>query len=108
MKKQLILAAALLTAGQSVMGQPGTNSRISDDYAKAALRILFYVQSTRYTIDGHAALVDEADVQATTQTENDNLALIRKLEELQASPDCYKALRLSLKARDGEIPASCK
>jgi FlaG/FlaF family flagellin (archaellin) len=114
LKALLIVLAALipsLAAGQSV--------RVSDDYAIAALRAVIHAQ-TFGTLSENSAkeweFIDEADVQATTEAEQQSLEHIKKVllggwsvnhsgTQLQA---CYAALKTALKKRDGATPESCK
>jgi len=110
----LILLAALLptlAAAQS--------TRVSDDYAIAALRAVVHAQTFGPLEADSPKLLEflnEADVQATTDVEERSLETIERVlvggwrvnhSGMQVQT-CYAALKTALKRRDGATPEPCK
>jgi len=110
----LILLAALLPTLAAAQ-----NTRVSDDYAIAALRAVVHAQKfgpLEADSPKELEFLDEADVQATTDAEQRSFETIEKVlvggwrvnhsgMQVQA---CYAALKTALKRRDGATPESCK
>jgi hypothetical protein len=90
------------------------HTRIGDDYARAALRAVIYTSQSGITVQRISALLNEADVEASTPAEEASLKeLNRILGEWIKRPsvdrqNCYLALKANLKARDGETPEACR
>jgi len=110
----LILLAALLPTLAAAQ-----NTRVSDDYAIAALRAVVHAQKfgpLEADSPKELEFLDEADVQATTDVEQRSFETIERVlvggwrvnhsgMQVQA---CYAALKAALKRRDGATPESCK
>ena len=90
------------------------NSRIGDDYARAALRAIIYTTQSGITAERISILVDEADVEASTPAEEASLKEINRILGIWISRPisdhqaCYLALKMNLKARNGATPEACK
>jgi hypothetical protein len=101
----------LLTA--SALSQ-SKDSRIGDDYAKAALRAVIYTNESGLSPERLSFLLDEADVEASTAAEEANLKELNRIlfvwitRPRQDNQVCYQALKINLKARNGAIPEACK
>lgn len=104
----LIVALSLPLCSQSNYG------RIGDDYARAALRVIIYINETGITMERISFLLDEADVEASTAAEEASLKEVNRIMgnwinhpsvDRQA---CYHALKANLKARNGATPEACK
>ena len=114
MRTILILLAALLPS--LAVGQ---STRVSDDYAIAALRAVVHAQTFGpLEADSLKELefLNEADVQATTEVEQRSFETIARVlvggwrvnhSGMQVQT-CYAALKTALKRRDGTTPESCK
>src|ERR1700730_12500967 len=108
-----ILTALLLTTA-TAMAQ-GNDTRIGDDYARAALRVVIYTRTIDRTVDRVAALTDEADVQSSTPAEETSFKTISHIlynwlqsaGATQSGTACYVALKANLKARSGVTPDAC-
>lgn len=102
---------ALFTA--SAMAQ-SHDSRIGDDYARAALRAIIYTTQSSITAERISILVDEADVEASTPAEEASLREINRIlgnwisHPIADHQACYLALKMNLKARNGATPEACK
>jgi hypothetical protein len=90
------------------------DSRIGDDYAKAALRAVIYTNESGITPERVSILVDEADVEASTPAEEASLRELNRIlgiwirRPIQDNQACYQALKSNLKARNGAVPEVCK
>jgi len=90
------------------------DTRIGDDYAKAALRAVIYTNESGITSERASFLLDEADVEASTPAEEASLKEINRILDLwirrptQDNQVCYQALKINLKARNGATPEVCK
>ncbi len=90
------------------------DSRIGDDYARAALRAIIYTNQSGITAEHISILVDEADVEASTPAEEASLKEINRILGIWISRPisdhqvCYLALKANLKARNGATPEACK
>ena len=90
------------------------DSRIGDDYARAALRVVIYTNQSGITAQRISLLLDEADVEASTPAEEASLKELNRILGVwirTPSVDhqaCYQALKTSLKARNGATPEACK
>lgn len=90
------------------------DTKIGDDYAKAALRAVIYTNESGITPERVSFLVDEADVEASTPVEEANLREVNRIlgvwirRPIQDNRVCYHALKTNLKSRDGAIPEVCK
>lgn len=88
--------------------------RIGDDYARAALRAVIYTAQSGISVQRISALLDEADVEASTPAEEASLKEINRIlgdwirrPSVDRQP-CYLALKANLKARNGATPEACK
>ncbi|MGD0469263.1 MAG: hypothetical protein ABSA54_12875 [Terriglobales bacterium] len=110
--KMNVCMASIVLLTASALCQ-SKDSRISDDYAKAALRAVIYTNESG-TADRMSFFVDEADVEASTPAEEANLKELSRILRIwigRPSYDnqaCYQALKINLKARNGAIPEACK
>ena len=101
----------LLTA--SALSQ-SKDSRIGDDYAKAALRAVIYTNESGIAPESASFYVDEADVEASTPAEEASLKEINRIlgiwirRPTQDNQVCYQALKINLKARNGATPEVCR
>jgi len=101
-----LLGASLLSAGN--------DSRISDDYARAALRAVIYTKQSGIDAQQISAFLNEADVEASTPAEEESLKEINRIlgnwfsRPILDNNACYVALKRNLKARNGAIPEACK
>lgn len=90
------------------------DSRIGDDYARAALRAVIYTAQSGITAQRISILLDEADVEASTPAEEASLKEINRiLGDWIGRPSadrqaCYLALKSYLTARNGATPEACK
>ena len=90
------------------------DSRIGDDYARAALRAIIYTAQSGITVQRISILLDEADVEASTPAEEASLKeLNRILGDWIRRPSvdrqaCFLALKANLKARNGATPEACR
>ena len=107
-----VVSMVLLTT--SVLSQ-SKDSRVGDDYAKAALRAVIYANESGISAERLSFLVDEADVEASTPAEEANLREINRILGVwlrrPTSSDnqaCYQVLKINLKARNGAISEACK
>ena len=108
-----IAMALIVLFTASVLAQ-SNSSRIGDDYARAALRVIIYTNQSGITAQRISILLDEADVEASTPAEEASLKeLNRILGNWLRTPSsdhqaCYQALKMNLKARNGATPEACK
>lgn len=93
----------------------GNNSKIGDNYARAALRAVIYAGDGSISAEQISIAVDEADVEANTPAEEGSLHEINRIVRVWmgrpiGSEDrvCYQALKASLKARNGATPEACR
>ncbi|MBI3476491.1 MAG: hypothetical protein HY010_12230 [Acidobacteria bacterium] len=106
-----VIAIFILSA--SALAQ-SRSSRIGDDYARAALRAIIYTAQSGITVQRISAFLNEADVEASTPAEEASLKeLNRILGEWIRHPsvdrqNCFLALKVNLKARNGDTPEACK
>jgi hypothetical protein len=113
MKKMYIATAwiVLLTAAALCQNK---ESRIGDDYAKAALRAVIYTNESGITPERLSFLVDEVDVEASTPAEEASLKELNRIlgvwirRPVQDNQSCYQALKINLKARNGAILEVCR
>jgi hypothetical protein len=102
---------ALLTASALAESK---ESRIGDDYAKAALRAVIYTNESGIAPERLSFLVDEADVEASTPAEEASFKELNRIlgiwirRPTQDNQVCYQALKVNLKARNGATPEVCK
>jgi hypothetical protein len=110
----LMTAIVVLCLSAFVLSQNHENSRIGNDYAKAALRAIIYTSETGVSSRHISELLDEADVEASTPAEEASLKEINRiLGNWLRIPsmdyrNCYLALKSNLKARNGATPEACK
>jgi hypothetical protein len=113
MKKIYIGITLIILLTTSALSQ-SNNSRIGDDYARAALRAIIYTYQSGITAQRISILLDEADVEASTPAEEAALKeLNRILGNWFRAPGmdhqaCFQALKTNLKARNGATPEACK
>jgi len=113
MNKLNIGVALIVLLTSSVLSQ-SSNTRIGDDYARAALRAVISTTQSGITAQRISILVDEADVEASTPAEEASLKEINRILGMwitKPSYDrqaCYLALKANLKARNGATPEACK
>lgn len=113
MTKLTIGIASIVLLTTSALSQ-SNNTRIGDDYARAALRAIIYTYQTGITAQRISILLDEADVEATTPAEEASLKEVNRiLGNWFSRPSmdhqaCYQALKANLKARNGATPEACK
>jgi len=111
--KMSIGMAFIVLFAASVLAQ-SHDSRIGDDYARAALRAIIYTTQSGITAERISILVDEADVEASTPAEEASLREINRILGIWISRPiadhqaCYLALKMNLKARNGATPEACK
>jgi hypothetical protein len=90
------------------------DSRIGDDYAKAALRAVIYLNESGITPERTSFLLDEADVEASTPAEEASFKELNRIlgiwirRPIQDNQACYQALKANLKARNGATPEACR
>jgi hypothetical protein len=90
------------------------DSRIGDDYAKAALRAVIYLNESGITPERTSFLLDEADVEASTPAEEASFKELNRIlgiwirRPIQDNQACYQALKAKLKARNGATPEVCR
>ena len=103
----IVLLSVFLMAQRS-------DTRIGDDYARAALRAVIYTTQSGITVERISFLLNEADVEASTPAEEASLKEINRILGnwvRRPSTDysaCYLALKSNLKARNGATPEVCK
>jgi hypothetical protein len=113
MKKMKIGIALIVLLTSTALAQ-NTSTRIGDDYARAALRAVISTTQTGITALRISILINEADVEASTPTEEASLKEINRILGIwitRPSYDrqpCYVALKANLKARNGATPEACK
>jgi hypothetical protein len=116
----ILFAALLLAALLPRLAFAWRGDHLSDEYAIAALRAVVHAQTFGAGSDAESAkeleLVNEADVQATSEMEQQSFETIKNVvlggwrsahSEAQVQA-CYAALKAALKKRDGVTPAKCK
>ena len=69
MKMRIALIVLLVSTALS----QNTSTRIGDDYARAALRAVIFTNQTGITVQRISVLLDEADVEASTPSEEVSL-----------------------------------
>jgi hypothetical protein len=105
--------ALIVLFTSSALAQSNT-SRIGDDYARAALRVIIYTNQSGITAQRISILLDEADVEASTPAEEASLKELNRILGIWISRPsydhqaCYQALKSNLKARNGTTPETCK
>jgi hypothetical protein len=106
-------ALAILSAAPALSQSKDT--RIGDDYAKAALRAVIYTNESGVTAERLSFLVDEADVEATTPAEEASFKELNRIVGIWVrrpindnNQACYQALKANLKARNGATPEACR
>jgi hypothetical protein len=108
-----VIVTLIAVLSGSVLAQR-SDTRIGDDYARAALRVIIYTNESGITMERISFLLNEADVEASTPAEESSLKeLNRILGAWIKSPsydhqNCYRALKANLKARTGAIPEACR
>jgi hypothetical protein len=113
MKNIYIGMVVIVLLSTSVLSQ-SNNSRIGDDYARAALRAVIYTYQSGMTAQRISILLDEADVEASTPAEEASLKELNRILGIwfsRPSMDhqaCFQALKTNLKARNGATPEACK
>ncbi len=111
--KMNVCMALIVIFTASALSQ-SKDSRIGDDYAKAALRAVIYTNESGIGPERISLLVDEADVEASTPAEEANLKELNRILHIwiarptQDNQSCYQALKINLKARNGSIPEVCR
>jgi hypothetical protein len=114
MIKRITIAVTLIVVLGGSMAAQGNSTRIGDDYARAALRVIIYTNESGITMERISFLLNEADVEASGSVEESSLKeLNRILGVWIKSPsydhqNCYRALKANLKARNGTTPEPCK
>lgn len=115
MKRILIFLAAVLAVQANAQ-----TARLRDDYAIAALRAVVHAQTfgtaSEFDLAKEWELIDEADVQATTDTELASLDTIKNVlvggwktnHSASQVQSCYAALKTALRRRDGTTPKACE
>jgi hypothetical protein len=78
MKKIYIGMALIVLLTTSALSQ-SNNSRIGDDYARAALRAIIYTYQSGITAQRISILLDEADVEASTPAEEASLKELNRI-----------------------------
>jgi hypothetical protein len=110
--KMNVCMALIVILTASALSESKEN-RISDCYAKAALRAVIFTNEGA-TAERVSFLPDEADVEASTPEEEASLKELTRILRLwisRAANDnqvCYQALKINLKARNGAMPEVCK
>ena len=108
------IGLALIVLLTSTVMSQSTSTRIGDDYARAALRALIYTTQSGVTSPRISALINEADVEASTPAEEASLRELNRIIGLWIThpgndrQSCYLALKANLKARNGTTPEACK
>ncbi len=111
--KMRIVIALVVIITSSALAQSNSSS-IGDDYARAALRAVIYTAQSGISAERISILLDEADVEASTPAEEASLKEINRILRIWISrpisdhQNCYLALKINLKARNGSIPEACK
>ncbi len=112
-KIYLGIIALIVILSASLVSQ-SNYSRIGDDYARAALRVIIYTNETGIAAQRISVLLDEADVESSTPAEEASLKELNRIMGIwinHPSNDhraCYLALKANLKARNGATPEACK
>jgi hypothetical protein len=116
MTNKMNIAAAfvvLVLLTSSGVSQPH-DSKLGDDYARAALRAVIYTNQNGISAERIAILLDEADVEASTPAEEASLKELNRVlalwmnRPLYDRQPCYLALKANLKARNGATPEACR
>ena len=112
-KKTTFWIVLVILLSASVLAQNRESRFLGDDYARAALRVLLYTNHGGVVMQRLVALLDDADVEASTPAEEASLAELNRIigNWINRSADhqaCYLALKANLKARNGATPESCK
>ena len=87
---------------------------MGDDSARATLRAILYTTQSGITAQRISILLDEADVEASTPTEETSLKEVNRILGNWISrpsvdhQNCYQALKANLKARNGGTPEACR
>jgi hypothetical protein len=111
---KIYIGMALMVLLTSTVLSQSSDSRIGDDYARAALRAIIYTNQSGITALRISVLVDEADVEASTPAEEASLKELNRILGIWISRPsydhqaCYVALKTNLKARNGATPEVCR
>jgi hypothetical protein len=105
----LLLLLSLTVSSQS------NNTRLGDNYARAARRAMIYAGDGNVGVEQMAMAIDEADVEASTPAEEASLREISRIVRVWkgkviSSEDraCYLVLKANLNARSGATPEQCR
>jgi hypothetical protein len=114
LRKISVCAGVVLLSSTCLLSQ-SRDTRIGDDYAKAALRAVIYTNESGVTAEHLSFLVDEADVEATTPAEEASFRELNRIVGIwvrrpinDTNQACYQALKANLKARNGATPEPCR
>ena len=111
--KGTIALTLVMLLGTAAASQ-NNDTRIGDDYARAALRAVIYTKEGAVDAQFLSSLLVEADVAASTAAEEASLKEIKRIVGVwfnSAITDhqvCYLALKANLKARSSVTPEACK
>jgi hypothetical protein len=112
--KMNIAAAFVVLVLLSSVASQTHDTRLGDDYARAALRAVIYTNQNGISAERISILLDEADVEANTPAEEASLKELNRIlavwinRPLYDRQPCYLALKANLKARNGATPEACK
>jgi hypothetical protein len=108
------IAVTLMMLLGTALASPNNDTRIGDDYARAALRAVLYAKLGGQDAERMSFLLMEADVEASTPAEEASLKEINRLvgvwfkSPISDNQACYLALKANLKARSSVTPEACK
>jgi hypothetical protein len=111
--KGKIALTLMLLLGTAAASQ-NNDTRIGDDYARAALRAVIYTKEGAVDAQFISSLLVEADVAASTAAEEASLKEVKRIvgvwfnSTIADHQACYLALKASLKARSSVTPEPCK
>jgi len=114
MIRNLTVSVALIVLFATCAVSQSNSNRIGDDYARAAPWAIIYTTQSGITAQRISILLDEADVEASTSTEEISLKEVNRILGNWISrpsvdhQNCYQALKANLKARNGATLEACR
>jgi hypothetical protein len=111
---KMTIALMLTVLLGTAVASTNSDTRIGDDYARAALRAVLYAKLGGQDVERMSFLLMEADVEASTPAEEASLKEVNRLvgvwfkSPISDNQACYVALKANLKARTSVTPEACK
>ena len=111
---KMTIAITVIVLLNTSLASQSTDTRIGDDYARAALRAVIYSKQVGMDVQRISILLMEADVEASTPAEEASLKEVNRILGVWFkfpsvdNQTCYLALKSNLKARNGATPEACK